>query len=149
MADWHATRPGEVEGGMPDRADATLCFIGRIHTPFATQGECPRRGVPDGPECRIEVEAPWHPALMGIVPGKRVEVLYWMHLARRDLLVQAPRNRDTPVGTFGSRSPNRPNPIATSVVEVLAMADGVLTVRGLDCVDGTPLVDLKPARVGD
>jgi tRNA (adenine37-N6)-methyltransferase len=149
MTDWHATRPGEVEGGMPDRADATLCFIGRIRTPYATQGECPRRGTPDGPVCRIEVEESWRPALTGIAPGKRMEVLYWMPLARRDLLVQAPRNRTTPIGTFGSRSPNRPNPIATSVVEVIGMEDGVLIVRGLDCVDGTPLVDLKPARQGE
>lgn len=149
MADWHATRPGEVEGGMPDRADATLCFIGRIRTPFPTQGDCPRRGAPDGPECRIVLDAAWRPALLGIAPGKRVEVLYWMHLARRDLLVQAPRNRTTPIGTFGSRSPNRPNPIATSVVEVLAVEEGTLVVRGLDCVDGTPLIDLKPARAGE
>ena len=147
--DWHATRPGEVEGGMPGRADATLCFVGRIRTPFATQGDCPRRGTPDGPECRIEIDEPWRPALRGIEPGRRIEVLYWMHLARRDLLVQAPHNRPSPVGTFGSRSPNRPNPVATSVVEVLAVADGVLTVRGLDCVDGTPLVDIKPARAGE
>ncbi|BDG70590.1 hypothetical protein Rmf_05190 [Roseomonas fluvialis] len=72
-------------------------------------------------------------------------MLYWMHLARRDLLVQAPKER-APSGTFALRSPNRPNPIASSVVDVVAVdADGV-TVRGLDCVDGTPLVDLKPAR---
>ncbi|WP_198377296.1 SAM-dependent methyltransferase [Neoroseomonas rubea] len=144
-AAWHATRPGEVEGGAPDRADAALAFIGRIRTPFATRAECPHRGQPDGPECRIEVEAPWRPALRGIRPGDRLEVLYWMHLARRDLLVQAPKGR-APSGTFALRSPNRPNPIATSLVEVVAVAEDGVTVRGLDCVDGTPLIDLKPAR---
>jgi len=142
---WHATRPGEVEGGAPDRADAALVFIGRIRTPFATRAECPHRGRPDGPECRIEVEAPWRPALAGLNPGGRLEVLYWMHLARRDLLVQAPKGR-APSGTFALRSPNRPNPIATSVVEVVAVEEDGIMVRGLDCVDGTPLLDLKPAR---
>ena len=88
---------------------------------------------------------PWRPALHGIAAGDRLEVLYWMHLARRDLLVQAPKGRG-PLGTFALRSPNRPNPIATSVVEVVAVDDAGVTVRGLDCVDGTPLVDLKPAR---
>jgi tRNA-Thr(GGU) m(6)t(6)A37 methyltransferase TsaA len=145
-ADWHATRPGEVEGGVPDRADAMLAFIGRIRTPFATRDACPRRGAPDGPECRIEVDAPWRAALRGIAAGDRLEVLYWMHLARRDLLVQAPKGRPAPLGTFALRSPNRPNPIATSVVEVVAVAPDAVTVRGLDCLDGTPLLDLKPAR---
>jgi tRNA-Thr(GGU) m(6)t(6)A37 methyltransferase TsaA len=143
--DWHATRPGEVEGGDPTRADATLAFIGRIRTPFATRAECPHRGTPDGPECRIEVDAPWRAALRGIAAGDRLEVLYWMHLARRDLLVQVPKGREAR-GTFALRSPNRPNPIATSVVDVVAVDVDAVTVRGLDCVDGTPLVDLKPAR---
>ncbi len=145
-ADWHATRPGEVEGGAPDRADATLAFIGRIRTPFATRADCPHRGHADGPECRIEIDAPWRPALEGIEPGSRLEVLYWMHLARRDLLVQAPKGRPAPLGTFALRSPNRPNPVATSEAEVVAVAPDSVTVRGLDCVDGTPLIDLKPAR---
>lgn len=145
MNDWHATRPGEVEGGDPTRADATLAFIGRIRTPFATRAECPHRGTPDGPDCRIELDAPWRAALQGIAAGDRIEVLYWMHLARRDLLVQAPKGREAR-GTFALRSPNRPNPIATSVVDVVAVDAGGVTVRGMDCLDGTPLVDLKPAR---
>lgn len=144
-AGWHATRPGEVEGGDPARADAAIAFIGRIRTPFATQADCPRRGTPDGPDCRIEIDAPWRAALRGIAAGDRLEVLYWMHLARRDLLVQAPKGRAA-TGTFALRSPNRPNPIASSVVDVVAVAQDGVTVRGLDCVDGTPLVDLKPAR---
>lgn len=144
-SDWNATRPGEVEGGDPARADATLAFVGRIRTPFATRADCPHRGRTDGPDCRIEVDAPWRPALRGIAAGDRLEVLYWMHLARRDLLVQAPKGR-APSGTFALRSPNRPNPVATSVVEVVAVSEEAVTVRGLDCVDGTPLIDLKPAR---
>ena len=144
--DWHATRPGEIEGGAPDRSDATLTFIGRIRTPFAERAHCPHRGAPEGPECRIEIDAPWRPALRGIAPGDRVEVLYWMHLARRDLLVQAPKGRPAPLGTFALRSPNRPNPIATSDVVVTAVAEDALTVRSLDCMDGTPLLELKPAR---
>lgn len=143
--DWSATRPGEIEADLPVRADAALTFIGRIRTPFPTRAECPRRGQPDGPICRIEIDAPWRPALLGLGGEAWIEVLYWMHLARRDLLVQAPKGRPEPRGTFALRSPNRPNPIATSVVEVVAVEPDAVLVRGLDCVDGTPLVDLKPA----
>lgn len=144
--DWSATRPGEVEGGMPDRADASVTFIGRIRTPFAQRADCPHRGHPDGPVCTIEIDTPWRPALRGIEAGAWIQVLYWMHLARRDLLVQAPKGRPAPLGTFALRSPNRPNPIALSDVEVVAVRAEALEVRGLDCVDGTPLVDLKPTR---
>jgi len=75
-------------------------------------------------------------------------VLYWLHLARRDM-VQLPVRagvRDKPVGVFSLRTPPRPNPIAASVVEILAVRDGELDVLGLDCLDGTPLLDLKRGR---
>lgn len=139
-------RPGEVAGAAADCADAALAFIGRIRTPFATREDCPRQGSPDGPVCRVEVDAPWRAALAGLAGGQRVELLYWMHLARRDLLRQAPRDAPAPLGTFALRSPNRPNPIATSVATVVAVEEEALLVRGLDCVDGTPLLDIKPER---
>jgi tRNA (adenine37-N6)-methyltransferase len=73
-------------------------------------------------------------------------VLYWMNEARRDLLVQVPRLSGKASGTFALRSPVRPNPIASSVVELVSVEGNILRVRGLDCVDGTPLIDLKPVR---
>jgi tRNA (adenine37-N6)-methyltransferase len=69
-----------------------------------------------------------------------------MHLARRDLVRQRPKRSDSLFGTFALRSPMRPNPIAASVVALLHVDDDHLLVRGLDCVDGTPLVDIKPVR---
>ena len=142
--DWNATRLGEVVGGMPDRADASITFIGRIRTPFKQRADCPHRGSLDGPPCRIEVDEPWRRALQGIEPGSMLQVLYWMHMARRDLLVQSPKGRPSPLGTFALRSPNRPNPIASSTVVVTEVAGDGVMVQGLDCVDGTPLLDLKP-----
>ena len=139
-------RPGEVAGAAPASADATLAFIGRIRTPFPTRDDCPRQGAAEGPVCRIEVDEPWRAALCGLAAGARVELFYWMHLARRDLILQAPRNAPAPLGTFALRSPNRPNPIATSVVTIDEVEPGGLLVRGLDCVDGTPLLDIKPER---
>jgi tRNA-Thr(GGU) m(6)t(6)A37 methyltransferase TsaA len=138
------SRPGETRGRMPDRADATLTFIGRIHTPFVRRADCPRRGRPDGPLCRLLVDTAWRPALEGIEVGARIEVLYWMHLARRDLLRQVPAGASAALGTFALRSPVRPNPIATALVTVVSVEADGLMVRGLDCVDGTPLLDIKP-----
>jgi tRNA-Thr(GGU) m(6)t(6)A37 methyltransferase TsaA len=139
-------RPGEVLAVLPDQLDAGVYFVGRIRTPWATRDVCPRRGDPTGPECRIELDPQWEWGLEGLAAHPRIEVLYWMHQARRDLLIQVPRVSGKPSGTFALRSPVRPNPIASSVVDLVSIARCTVTVRGLDCLDGTPLVDLKPAR---
>lgn len=137
-------RPGEVTVEREARADAQIEFIGRIHTPWTSARDCPRKGDLEGPLCRIEIFAPWDQALKGIERHSHLQVLYWMHLARRDLVLQSPRHTGTTSGTFSLRSPNRPNPIASSLVALEKVEGNILHVRGLDCVDGTPLVDLKP-----
>jgi tRNA (adenine37-N6)-methyltransferase len=136
-------RPGEVAVAPPAQTDAGLCFIGTIHTPWRSRRDCPKRGSLDGPVCTIMVDARWRAALTGIADYRRIQVLYWMHHARRDLVLQTPSGGST-TGTFALRSPVRPNPIASSIVELLAIRGTTLEVRGLDCIDGTPLVDLKP-----
>jgi tRNA-Thr(GGU) m(6)t(6)A37 methyltransferase TsaA len=139
-------RAGERTVAPPAAADAQLVFIGRIHTPWAARSDCPRQGRQDGPLCRIEVFAPWSDALQGLEAYPQIEVLYWLHLARRDLVLQSPRDDGQTRGTFSLRSPVRPNPIGLSRVKVENLAGPELWVRGLDCVDGTPLIDLKPDR---
>jgi tRNA-Thr(GGU) m(6)t(6)A37 methyltransferase TsaA len=139
-------RPGEVAIEAPPATDAGLVFIGRIHTPWITRAECPRQGRQDGPVCRIEVFEPWVAALDGIAAFEQIEVLYWLHLSRRDLVRQSPRDDGTTRGAFALRTPVRPNPIGTQLVRLVAVEGATLLVRGLDCLDGTPLVDLKPDR---
>ncbi len=137
-------RPGEVAVALPETGDASVYFIGVIHTPWKTRGECPKGGNTDGPVCTIVVDECWLAALTGLAGHRRIQVLYWMHLARRDLVLQTPfRTGQTP-GSFALRSPVRPNPIASSFVELLAIEGTTLQVCGLDCIDGTPLIDLKP-----
>lgn len=126
--------------------DAGLTFIGRIRTPWRDRLQCPRQGRADGPICRIEIFEPWEPALTGVEGFERLEVLYWLHESRRDLVLQSPANDGAVRGTFALRSPVRPNPIGTSIVQLVRAAGSVLEVRGLDCLDGTPLLDLKPDR---
>jgi len=139
-------RDGEVAVPLPTAADAGVFFIGTIRTPWRTRSECPKRGVADGPLCTIVVDPRWREALTDLGRHARIQVLYWMHLARRDLVLQTPFSTGQRNGTFALRSPVRPNPIASSVVELVAVEGTKLQVRGLDCVDDTPLIDLKPER---
>ena len=136
-------RPGEVAVELPPRSDAGIYFIGTIHTPWKTRQECPKRGSTDGPICTIVIDERWREGLTELAGHQRVQVLYWMDKARRDLVLQTPFQKKTR-GTFALRSPVRPNPIASSLVELVAVEGASLKVRGLDCLDGTPLIDLKP-----
>jgi tRNA (Thr-GGU) A37 N-methylase len=67
-----------------------------------------------------------------------------MDRAPRNLVLQTPRHYGDTRGVFALRSPARPNPIALSVAELITIEGTTLAVRGLDCLDGTPLLDLKP-----
>jgi tRNA-Thr(GGU) m(6)t(6)A37 methyltransferase TsaA len=141
-------RPGEIALPLDPAklpGDAALVFIGRLRTPWTRRDQCPRNGRQSDAICMIEIDVPYRSALQGVARASHLIVLYWMHEARRDLAVQVPRHA-RPQGTFALRSPVRPNPVALSVVEVLDCdtAAGVLQVRGLDCLDGTPLIDIKP-----
>jgi tRNA-Thr(GGU) m(6)t(6)A37 methyltransferase TsaA len=140
-------RPGEVTVPLPSHHEEGVHFIGRIRTPWTTRRDCPRHGdIENGPVCRIEVDARWREALDGLRPGATLQVLYWMHHARRDLVRQSPRSNGRTAGTFSLRSPMRPNPIASSMVRLLGIEGTTLVARGLDCLDGTPLLDIKPDR---
>jgi tRNA (adenine37-N6)-methyltransferase len=139
-------RPGEVEVALPATPDAGVYFIGTIHTPWRVRGECPKRGDLEGPICTIVVDERWRQGLTNIGDHARIQVLYWMHRARRDLVLQTPLRTGKTTGSFALRSPVRPNPIASSVVALVRVDGGTLHVRGLDCLDGTPLIDLKPDR---
>jgi tRNA (Thr-GGU) A37 N-methylase len=63
-----------------------------------------------------------------------------------DLVLQSPRDNGSTRRTFALRSPVRPNPIGTSIVRLIGLESTTLLVRGLDCLNGTPLLDLKPDR---
>ncbi len=139
-------RANEAAVALPDNADAELFFVGRCHTPWTDRLTCPRQGRLDGPLCRIEVFEPWVAALDGIAEFERLEVLYWLHESRRDLVLQSPRNDGVARGAFSLRTPVRPNPIGTHIVQLIRVEGPNVFVRGLDCLDGTPLIDLKPDR---
>jgi tRNA-Thr(GGU) m(6)t(6)A37 methyltransferase TsaA len=147
MTDTQEVRRHEVTTTAPLPADATLAFIGHIETPWARREDCPRQGNRDtGPDCTIVVADPWAAALTGIEAYPSLDILYWLHLSRRDLILQNPNHGDSARGTFSLRSPIRPNPIGLSTVQLIRREGNRVIVRGLECVSGTPLVDIKPDR---
>jgi tRNA-Thr(GGU) m(6)t(6)A37 methyltransferase TsaA len=139
-------REGELAIEMPKANDAGLVFIGRIRTPWTSRADTPRQGRHDGPVCRLEIFEPWVPALKGVDFYSHLEVVYWLHQSRRDLVLQSPKDNKSTRGTFSLRSPQRPNPIGTSIVKLVGVEGNTVLVRGLDCLDETPLIDLKPDR---
>ncbi len=145
MADKSDIRPGEVTIELPASFDAGVYFIGRIRTPFKRRQECPRSTAASDATGRIELDPRFAAGVRDLRLYSHAILLYWMDQARRDLIQQVPKHLGHPRGIFALRSPVRPNPIALAVVELVGFEDdGSITVRTVDCVDGTPLIDIKP-----
>ena len=146
MVRLNEVRRNEVAVEAPKAFDAGLTFIGLIRTPWTSRLDCPRQGRADGPICRIEVDE-------AVGRGSRRDRgvradrgPYWPHESRRDLMRQSPANNGATRGTFSLRSPVRPNPIGTALATLVRRDGPTLLVKGLHCLDRTPLIDLKPDR---
>lgn len=95
----------------------------------------------------IVVDEQYKEGLKDIKTGQRIIVFFYFHQSPRftpDLLVQKPRHRNKQLGVFSICSPVRPNPLGMSVVEVLGIDSGSIHIKGLDMIDGTPVLDIKP-----
>jgi len=121
-----------------------LKFIGHISTPYNTIEECPKNIDFEGPFCQISLDEEYKPGLTGLKAGQRILVLYWLGNAERGVIQKETKDRGL-AGTFALRTPHRPNPIGAAVIPIVAIENCVVTVRGLDCLSGTPLIDIKPA----
>jgi tRNA (adenine37-N6)-methyltransferase len=129
--------------------DAGLVFIGRVASPWTRREDCPKNMAAArslGAPAAIEIDAPYRPGLDGLERFSHVAILTWLDAAPRDLIVQKPRHAETARGTFALRSPVRPNPIGLHIARLLGVnvASGRLEIEGIDVIDGTPVVDLKP-----
>jgi L-fuculose-phosphate aldolase len=122
--------------------------IGWVRSPLKRRADAPKQGNEGAPDARIEVESRFLPALDRLEPGQDLLILTWLHQSRRDTLAVHPRSdRSKPLhGVFATRSPDRPNPIGLHRVRLLAIENsGTLHVAPLEAIDGTPVVDIKPA----
>jgi tRNA (adenine37-N6)-methyltransferase len=127
----------------------TLTSVGRIHTGFKTLDECPRAGRLTAAPCTIVLADRFADGLADIEAASHLHVMYWLDKADRDA-VTATTFRDGVVrGVFANRAPSRPNPIGLNVVRLLGRNGSELTVSGLDCLDGTVVLDLKPYVPGN
>ena len=119
--------------------------IGIIRSPVKSRSDAPKQGSESNVEGSLVVQEKYADAFLGLSPGQKILILYWLHLAQRDCLQVHPRgDRSRPIrGVFSTRSPDRPNPIGVELVEILKIEGNTITVRGLDALDGTPLIDIK------
>jgi formylmethanofuran dehydrogenase subunit E len=118
--------------------------IGIIHTPFKRSKECPFQGTWGKATGEIVLDRHLQPALKDLDGVTHLFLLTFMHLADRKKLQTVTPHGPEIHGTFATRSPHRPNPIGLSVVRLIKIKGYRLYVRGVDCLDGTPVIDIKP-----
>jgi tRNA-Thr(GGU) m(6)t(6)A37 methyltransferase TsaA len=121
--------------------------IGVVRSPLSDRDGAPRQPDEGAPAAEVVVDDDVVDALTGISVGDRLELLTWLHLGDRSTLTTYPRGDTTRplAGVFATRSPDRPNPIGLHTVTVTAVEANVVRVDGLEAVDGTPVIDIKPS----
>jgi len=118
--------------------------IGAIHTPYKRTKEVPYQSSLSEEVCEIEIFKEYEGGLKDIEGFSHLIVLYWLHKSKGySLLVRTPWDTE-PHGLFTTRSPHRPNPIGISIVRLIERRGNILKVKGIDAIDGTPLIDIKP-----
>ncbi len=122
----------------------TLTPIGTVRTQAV---KLPRHCRISDVEGILEIDPHYIKGLADIQAGERIVVLFCFHQSPAftpDLLMQTPPHQSRPFGIFSTCSPRRPNPIGMSVLEVLDVQDNRIHVKGLDMMNGTPILDIKP-----
>jgi tRNA-Thr(GGU) m(6)t(6)A37 methyltransferase TsaA len=131
---------------MMTESSFTMEAVGVIRSELVSLDAAPRQGDEGGYEAWLELTPQVAPGLLGIQVGDELILLTWFHRAKRDVLQLHPRgdvNRPL-TGVFGTRSPDRPNPIGLHRVSVLEVGEGRLRIAPIEAIDGTPVVDIKP-----
>ena len=118
--------------------------VGYVRSPYKKKGDAPRQGRLSDAIAEIVIDPRYQECLFRLEGTKQLIVLAWFDRARRNLLHVTPPGTDIEHGVFATRSPDRPNPIGFSVVDLIGIHNDVLEVRYLDSLDGTPVLDIKP-----
>ena len=127
--------------------EPSIKFIGRIQSDLKSIEECPLQENENAPEATIMIFPEFMEGIQNITAGSEILLLTWLHVADRSVIKCVPRNNyEAPkIGVFSTRSPDRPNPIGIHSVKVLSISDkGLIKVSGLEVLDQTPLIDIKP-----
>jgi tRNA (adenine37-N6)-methyltransferase len=119
--------------------------IGVIHSPHCQADGTPiQAALATGVRGTVEVFLEYAAGLRDLEGFERIWLVYWFDRAKPAELVVTPYLDITPRGLFATRAPCRPNPIGLSAVRLLGIVGGILQVEGLDILNGTPLLDIKP-----
>lgn len=132
---------------------ARLRPIGFIRSTIKTRSQAPKQGSEGAPDAWLEVSSFAREGLDGLAVGDKIIIITWLDRSRRDVLKVYPRgDRRRPLtGVFATRSPDRPNPLGLHRVTVHRIAKHRLRIGPIEALDGTPVVDMKPAlsQLGD
>lgn len=118
--------------------------IGIVRNAYKNLTDIPRQGRMSEEVSEIEIHPDFADGLLKIEQNKYLIVLYWAHLAKRDILKTLPPASKEIHGVFASRSPGRPNPLSLCIVELIECGENILRVKGLDALDGSSVIDIKP-----
>ena len=119
--------------------------IGTIRSPYTDTKDIPKGlGVKHDAEGALELRAEFEPGLQDVEGFSHLFVIWAFDRSEGFSLVVTPPSDNRPHGLFATRSPRRPNPIGLTVVELLGREGPLLRVRGIDMLDGTPILDIKP-----
>jgi tRNA-Thr(GGU) m(6)t(6)A37 methyltransferase TsaA len=140
----------QCDDAAVDADTISLTPVGVVRSALRDRDSAPKQADENAPAARVEVRRDLVARLDGLQTGAEILLLTWLHRGRRDVLRVHPRgDRSRPeTGVFATRSPDRPNPIGLHRVRLLAVEGSVLVVRGLEAIDGTPVVDIKPVLEG-
>jgi len=131
---------------MKKEIDYILYPIGFVESPIINREDAPSQGNEGSPDTWVIINKDVAEGLDGINVGKEIIILTWFHQSKRDVLKLHPRwDKNNPLtGVFATRSPDRPNPIGIHPVTILEIVDNKIKVSGLETIDGTPVIDIKP-----
>ncbi|WP_290059047.1 tRNA (N6-threonylcarbamoyladenosine(37)-N6)-methyltransferase TrmO [Amycolatopsis solani] len=120
--------------------------VAHVRSPLTDRAAAPKQGDEGAPPAHVVFAPDFHAAAADLRPGDRLVLLTWLHEADREVRAVHPRGDPArpSTGVFSTRSPDRPNPIGLHTVTVTAADKGTLTVTGLEAIDGTPILDVKP-----
>jgi len=124
--------------------------VATVQSPLTDRAEAPKQGDEGAPEAWLNFSSNVADALSGLAVGDELLLLTWFDRAARDVLAVHPRGDESRplTGVFATRSPDRPNPIGLHRVTVLGLDGLRMRVSGLEALDGTPVVDVKPVLGG-
>lgn len=120
--------------------------IGWVRSVLKTREDAPRQGHEGAPDACLALDPAFVEGIEGVEPRMEIWILTWLHQSDRGILKVHPRGdaQNPLTGVFATRSPDRPNPIGLHRVLVLEKSGNCLWVKGLEAIDSTPILDIKP-----